>query len=571
MFLVEILSFNLLKQNIKILNYDKTNLIIHKLLKQILLTKTMEVDVRKELQKIEFFDVPGIYQRNLDLKPNEMMALQLCIEASRLLHKSYLRQVCGDKLEDYVDKLLSHAITFGDDQQQVKELDRFWEINGGPWNRFDRDKPFLPGVGEKPLGVGFYPEDLTKEEWNSWLEQHPEDRKDFESNTTIIRREYGKLIAIPYHKFFGENIQDASKFLLGASEELKDGPLADYLRQISQDLITGNYKRSDISWVKTTGFPFEIVFGPIEQYEDRFLGLKSTFEAFIGIPNQSMKKDLENFQKYLPGFDVALAKRLGYTQKGSIAPMVVIEDVIRTGAVEVGRQFTAVNLPNDREIHEKYGSKKILSKTMIEAKTSNLISKITGKIFSNSDANFTLRSRALFILAHEIAHGMGPGMVERNGERVSLDKLLKETNLALEEAKADTLGFVFLKYLSNQGVLSESELKEMLLSDIAAHFVGWRISFQEAHSQAGLIKYNFLKENGALIYDSSREIISINQEKASRFCESLSNEIIVLQNEGDYEKAKTFLERWTKVQPEIKTLIDKLAGIPLEVHPIFNV
>ncbi|HEX8385985.1 MAG TPA: Zn-dependent hydrolase, partial [Rubricoccaceae bacterium] len=40
---------------------------------------------------------------------------------------------------------------------------RYVEVNYGPWDRLDGNAPFLPGVGAKPLGSGFYPSDLTRE------------------------------------------------------------------------------------------------------------------------------------------------------------------------------------------------------------------------------------------------------------------------------------------------------------------------------------------------------------------------------------------------------------------------
>lgn len=42
---------------------------------------------------------------------------------------------------------------------------RFAEINYGPWDRLDGNAPFVPGTGSKPPGAGFYPLDMTKEEF----------------------------------------------------------------------------------------------------------------------------------------------------------------------------------------------------------------------------------------------------------------------------------------------------------------------------------------------------------------------------------------------------------------------
>jgi len=388
----------------------------------------------------------------------------------------------------------------------------------------------------------------------------------------VIRRKGNNLVAIPYHEFFKKDFEDASKLLSGASRKLRTGPLSEYLREISNSLITGDYKKSDIAWVKTTGSPFEIVFGPIETYEDGFLGLKASLEAFIGIPDLDITRYLETFKRYIPEFDSIIAKRFNYVPKGSLAPMVVFSDVFRSGEAAAGSQFVAANLPNDREIHEKYGSKKVFSKTMMRTKSVQIVSKIAERILSGEDKkNYNHDARVLFVLGHEIAHGIGPGIIEKDGERVNLEKLLKETSLPLEEAKADTLGFTFLRYLERQGVVNESQLKEMILTDLVGNFVGWRMSFTEAHPQASLMEYNYLRARGAITYNPKQKTISIDYEKAFLGFEDLANEIMTIQNTGDYNQAKKFLNKWTEIPGEIKTLTDKLKDIPLQVYPIFNI
>ena len=312
------------------------------------------MDVKKELRKIKFFEVKPDLKT---LKPNERRALHLCIEAARILDSIYVKQVCGDKLEQYLE-----IIKKSKDKAHVK---RFFKINAGPWSRFHDDAPFLKGVGKKPRGVSFYPKDLTVNEWKNYLKRNPSYREKFESPVTIIRRKGRQLVAIPYNELFGEELEKASSLLLKASKILKKGPLVSYLRERSKALLTNNYRKSDIAWLRTNGFPFEIVFGPIEVYEDKFMGLKATFESFIGIHDKKMTDYVQSFKKYIPNFNKILAKKFGYSSKGSLTPMVVFSDVTRNGEAGAGRQFVAANLPNDREIYEKYGSKKVFSKTMI--------------------------------------------------------------------------------------------------------------------------------------------------------------------------------------------------------------
>jgi hypothetical protein len=50
----------------------------------------------------------------------------------------------------------------------------------------------------------FYPADMAKEEFENWIKQHPQDEKLFTSELTVIRRQNGKLVAIPYSEYYKE-------------------------------------------------------------------------------------------------------------------------------------------------------------------------------------------------------------------------------------------------------------------------------------------------------------------------------------------------------------------------------
>ncbi len=520
------------------------------------------MDIKEELAKIKFFDI----KPNLEnLKDNEKQALTLCIEASKILDRLFLKQVCGDKLDHYLK-----TINNSSDKEFIK---KFFKINGGPWSRFHDDKPFIKGVGTKPKGVSFYPEDLTLEKFDQWLKEHPEDKKAFESTTTVIRRnkEGNGLIAIPYSELFKEDLKKVSKLISQASDLLKKGPLHTYLKSLSKSLLTNTYKDTDIAWVKTDGSPFEMVLGPIEAYEDKFKGFKATFESFIGIPNKETTEYLETFKEHVHELEEELANQIGYEPKKTEIPMTVFQDVFRSGEAAVGRQFVAANLPNDRQIHEKYGSKKVFSETMMKAKSDYLGSKVAEKLLPEEDSKLVdFNARLLFVLAHEISHGIGPGIVEKQGEKIVIEKLLGNYHSSLEECKADCLGMIFINFLIKKEILSEDIMKPIILSEIMAHFSGWRSDFTGAHNLAGLLEYDYLKKNNAVVCDMVNGKISIDIEKAYLAFEMLAYDIMKIQRQGNYEEAKKFIENHNKPHEEIKILLKKLKDIPLEVYPVFE-
>ncbi len=98
----------------------------------------------------------------------------------------------------------------------------------GPFDRLEDDKPFI-GTDKKPLGANFYPEDMTKEEFEKFIKDNPKDEKAFTSEFTVIRRENGKLVAIPYSKFYKDKLTTASNLLKEAAEYADNPSLKKYL------------------------------------------------------------------------------------------------------------------------------------------------------------------------------------------------------------------------------------------------------------------------------------------------------------------------------------------------------
>ncbi len=43
-----------------------------------------------------------------------------------------------------------------------------------PWSVLDHNEPFIDGVPARPAGANYYPEDMTKVEFNEWIEKVPE-------------------------------------------------------------------------------------------------------------------------------------------------------------------------------------------------------------------------------------------------------------------------------------------------------------------------------------------------------------------------------------------------------------
>jgi hypothetical protein len=490
------------------------------------------------------------------LTDGEREALRHCVRGAEIMTDIYLTQMDSENvarraaLERRTDK-------------EGKDLLSYFNVNGGPWDGFNEDKPFIPGVGAKPKAGAFYPADLTDVEWNEWLAQHPADRENFESCTTIIKRtNEGGLIAVPYVVEYEKFLKEAADELRAAAAALPDGTLKKFLELRAVAFASNDYWDSDIAWIDTDGNPFEVTIGPYEVYADGIRGIKATFEAFIALPDKEATAEIQKFSAALPEFDALLAARFGYKTKGAATPLEVVRDVYRGGEAAFGRQFIAYNLPNDRKIHEVKGSKKVFSRTVMEAKFSLLGTPIAERLMRPDALKcHQFRNHLLFVLGHELAHGIGP---------VGFEIALKDLHSMFEEAKADMLGVALLDYFHKKGLITDDELFGAVVNEVITFPTGWRTSYTEAHSAGSLIEYNWLKAHGAVSYDEYDGRFDIDPEKTLAAMIGLSEEFLKIQREADYENASDFIKKWGFVSPEVPQIVERLKDLPIEVHPVWQ-
>ncbi len=511
------------------------------------------MDIKKSLGSIVFFDVR---QDLSGLTDGEREALRHCIRAAEIMTDLYLAQM------DPKNAARRAALEQRTDEEG-KDLLNYFNVNGGPWDGFDEDKPFIPGVGVKPKAGSFYPADLTDAEWSEWLAAHPADRESFESPTTVIKRaSEGGLVAVPYAVEYEKFLKEAADELRAGVALLPAGTLKKFLELRAAAFASNDYWDSDIAWIDTDGNPFEVTIGPYEVYADGIRGIKATFEAFIALPDKEATAEVQKFSAALPEFDALLAARFGYKTKGAATPMEVVRDVYRGGEAAFGRQFVAYNLPNDRNIHEMKESKKVFSRTMMEAKFSILGTPIAERLMRPDALKYhQFRNRLLFVLGHELAHGIGPSGFEVK---------LKDLHSMFEEAKADMLGVALLDYFHKKGLVTDDELFGAVVSEVITFPTGWRTSYTEAHSAGSLIEYNWLKANGAVRYDEHDGRFDIDPEKTLAAMIGLSEEFLKIQREADYEKAAAFIKEWGFVSPEVPQIVEKLKDLPIEVHPVYR-
>ncbi|MFH1728647.1 MAG: peptidase [Pseudomonadota bacterium] len=496
------------------------------------------------------------------LTGNDKKVIKLLIKATDEMTKIYLRQMQENNLQ-WLKELEEGKIG-------NKDILHFFKINNGPYDEFREHEKFLEQAPDYFKGANYYPQDMTKEEFEAWLEAHPEDKEAFTSEFSVIRRDGDKLISVPYSVCFKEQIDKASAYLKEAAEYADNASLKDFLVKRSADLLNDNYYDSDVAWMKLENNLVEPTCGPYEVYSDYLFSYKAAFESFITIKDQVASDKLDRFKEYLEELDNSLPLDPKYKtrKRPQDAPMVVVNLLYAGGEANNCGKAIAFNLPNDEKVRSELGGKKTMMKNVMEAKANAILKPIGQAILSESEQEFIDGEMFFYrVLFHEIGHSMGPGiMLNEKGEEISVYKSLKELHNTMEEAKADLFAFFAMDWCINKGLFDESCRQSLWITNIPDLIRTVRKGVNEAHGASNLMQFNYFKENGALIYDEEKKKYTVDLSKAFEVSKNALAEILDLQASCDYDKTKEFIAKYTEKDPHLFEMIDSLQDIPMDIE-----
>lgn len=520
--------------------------------------------VKKQLGKLAPVSID--FDHSL-LDSEEMDVLKLLVKASRYMDEIFLRQVYSKNIA------IKEALQKGNNPDYKILLDYF-NVNFGPFDRLNHDKPFINLTEEKPDGANFYPEDMSKEEFQQWLKDHPEDEEAFTSNYTIIRREGNRLIAVPYSDAYKEYLKPAADLLLQAAEKTKNASLKKYLKSRAQAFLSNDYFQSDIDWMDLKNHKIEVVIGPYEVYEDNLFGYKASFESFVTIVDPKESQKLAVVGNYLDEMEANLPIPDEHKNfnRGKQSPIFVVQEVFTAGDTKAAVQTTAFNLPNDERVRKAKGSKKVMLKNIAKAKFDYCWVPIVNRLLDKEDLPF-ISFDAYFnhVLMHEMSHGLGPGFITKNGKQTTVNKELKELYSTIEENKADILGVYNLQYLIDKGIFPREMEKQLYVSFLGGIFRSVRFGINEAHGGANAISLNYLLEKGGFEYNANKVLFKVNFKKIKSAIRDLAHDLLMIQALGDYEGAKKFIEKYRVMSEPIQKALEKVKDVPVDIRPIYSI
>ena len=519
-------------------------------------------------QKIARFAPTEISADISALSPGDTKALHKIIEAARFMVPIYFRQVWSGN-PDMLKKLEADATPAG-----LERL-HYFRINMGPWSLLDNNEVFLDGAPkEKPAGADYYPEDMAKKEFNTWMETltGKEQEKAMGFFSVIHRGANNKLKNVPYSQEYREWLLPSANLLKQAAQLTDNKTLKKYLTTRADAFASDDYYTSDVAWMELDA-PIELTIGPYETYMDEMFNYKAAFEVFVTLRDEAESAKLAKFSGYLQEIENNLPIEAKYRNPklAALSPIRVVDVVYAAGEGNRGVQTAAYNLPNDERVIREKGSKRVMLKNMQQAKFEKVLVPISQVVLDPSqqskvsfDAFFT------HILAHELMHGLGPHGITVNGKQTNVRRELKELYSAIEEAKADITGLFALQYLIDKGLLDKQMEEEVYATYLASMFRSVRFGINEAHGKGVAIQFNYLTMEGGITNDEATGFFHVDLMKVKEAAKKLTGEILTLQAEGSYAKAKSMIDRFAIIHPAMQRALDKLVGtVPVDIEPHF--
>lgn len=491
--------------------------------------------------------------------------LKHLVKAARILNNVYLRQdnIHNIPFRNYLaqeskkgNENAKMTLALFNAQKTINSKD----INGDDVN-LAKNHSEIPGKG-------FYPEDLSKEEFHQilikMLEKGEEKEvKNILNQRTMVVRDEDKLKAIDYTKFFEDEFEAAAQELELASYTSTSRDFTSYLVYQVDALLKNNPyidSMADQQWARMQDTPLEFTIAR-ESYDDEMTTtvsknpkLKAMLEEAgivaypkdnigvrVGIVNKEgtdyilkMKEYMPMLAEYMPFNDEYTQTISGKSNKQAMVDVDIVDMQGEMGAYQ-GAISLASNLPNNDKlaIQEGGGKRTVYHVQMRNAKYANNIdAKLDALLEPDLHKYFDTNALHDFTILHENVHSLGP--------KTGLERLGVHRN-TIEENKADMGALVMLDVLTKKGFYTPTQQKKVIASYLMA-YVYKGPNFEDAHRKRNIMQHNYFIKNGAVkVSDEGK--MSIDFDKVTELSKKMLEQTIRIQIEGDPNKAKEYIEK----------------------------
>ncbi len=464
----------------------------------------------------------------------------------------------------------------------------YFRINKAPWSELDGHAAFLPGVPPKKLpGSNFYPEDMTKEEFESWVKTLPKDQQELATGFfSVVRRDpqlrqptcrglcLPKLSLVPYSDAYKPQLVKLSALLREAAALTDNATLKKFLTTRADAFAKNDYYESDIAWMELDA-PIDITIGPYETYADELFGYKAAFEAYIGLRDDAETAKIARFSQSLQELENNLPIDPQYRNPkiGALAPLRVVNIVFSAGDGNHGVQTAAYNLPNDEKVTAEKGAKRVMNKNTQQAKFEKTLVPISQRVLPAADQKYVeFETFFTHVLAHELVHGLGPQQIKLGDRVTSPRHELKNLYGRTEEAKADITGLFSLQYLHDKergnAAFPDAYERRMYTTFLASAFRTLRFGMQDAHARGMALQFNYLLDKGGFVHNPDGTY-SVDWQKIRSAVRDLTRDLLMLEATGDYAATQKMFEELSVIRPEMQKTLSTMTDLPTDIEPLF--
>jgi len=226
-------------------------------------------------------------------------------------------------------------------------------------------------------------------------------------------------------------------------------PMADALRALVKFYTTGKEADRiayDIAWINDKDSPVDTINGFVEVYMDP-RGIKGSWEALVYYVNRHKTENIRKIAANAQWFEDRMPWAPEYRKEGVRGVTANAIDVVVEAGESAPMTPVGINLPNDQEIREKYGSKSVSLSNVNEAydrSTSPAFRREfawTAEEAERAERWSSLAGELTTDLHEVIGHGSGKVSEKLGG---APQNALKEQYSALEESRADLVALYFI-------------------------------------------------------------------------------------------------------------------------------
>jgi dipeptidyl-peptidase III len=317
-----------------------------------------------------------------------------------------------------------------------------------------------------------------------------------------------------------------------------------------------DWRQFNIDWVKDNS-DIDFTNGFIEVYKDA-RGMKGASQAFVTSIDARMNKLMKGFAENAAYFEKRAPWDNQYKLEKPQPPLAnAVEALIETGDFDVNT--IGENLPNEAEIHDKYGSKSFIFTGSTRALNAARGDKVDQE-FCNAEPELE-RARKygdlaedLFTAMHEvIGHGSGKMNPKLTQEPAVY---IKEYYSTLEETRADLMAlwnFFDPKLVELGAMPSYDVAKAAYDGEARAALVQLREvptgdTIEEDHRRGTQLIVNYIRDKTGAIQPVLRDgkvyLLVTNYQKMREGVGMLLSELMRIKAEGDYEGAKSLITQY---------------------------